>query len=140
MFLVYINDLPLISHDSRFILFANDITSLTPRLRNTDIQTLINNESSLIVNWFASKHLAPNVSKCNYIFFTLKRNVVNVPFVIFNKLHIEHVYNIKFFDCVIDDRLNWHEHINTLCNKIAKGIAMLHLSKNLFPLHVERML
>ena len=91
MFLVYINDLPLISHDSRFILFADDTTCLTPCLRNTDIQTLINNESSLIVNWLASNHLALNVSKCKYTFFTLKSNVVNVPFVIFNNLHIERV-------------------------------------------------
>ena len=41
MFLVYINDLSLISHDSRFILFADYIKSLTPCLRNTDIQTLL---------------------------------------------------------------------------------------------------
>ena len=106
IFLVFINDPPFISHDSRFILFADDTTSLTPCLRNTDIQTLINNERSLIVNLFASNHLALNVSKCQYIFFTLKRNVVNVPFVIFNNLHIERVYNIKFLGCIIDDRLN----------------------------------
>ena len=60
MFLIYIDDLPLSSHDSRFILFADDTTSLTPCLRNTDIQTLINNESPLIVNWFVSNHLALN--------------------------------------------------------------------------------
>ena len=68
MFLVHINDLPLISHDSRFILLADDTTSLTPCLRNTDIQILINNESSLIVNWFASNHLSLNISKYKYIF------------------------------------------------------------------------
>ena len=50
MFLVYINDLPLILYDSRFILLADDTTSLIPCLRNTDKQTLINNESSLTVN------------------------------------------------------------------------------------------
>ena len=140
MFLVYINDLPLISHGSCFILFADDTTSLTPCLHNTDIQTLINNESSLIVDWFASNHLALNVNKCKYIFFTLKHNVVNVPLVIYNNLHIECEYNIKFLGCIIDDRLNWHEYIYTLCNKIAKGIAMLYSSKNSFLLHVKRML
>ena len=55
MFVVYNNDLPLISHDSRFILFADDTTSLIPCIRN--IQSLINNESSLSVNWFASNLL-----------------------------------------------------------------------------------
>ena len=58
MFLEYINGLSLISHDSRFILFANDTACLKSCLRNTDIQTLINNVSSLIVNWFAFNHLA----------------------------------------------------------------------------------
>ena len=51
-----------------------------------------------------------------------------------------YINNIKFLGYIEDDRLNWHEHINTLCNKVAKGIAMLHLSKNLFPLHAKRML
>ena len=65
---------------------------------------------------------------------------MKVPFVIFNSLYFERANNIKFLGSIVDDRLNWHEHINTLCNKIAKGIAMLHLSKTLFPLHVKRML
>ena len=47
-----------------------------------------------------------STSVYKYMFFTLKRNVVNVPFVIFNNLHIERMYYIKFLGCFIDNKLN----------------------------------
>ena len=39
----------------------------------------------------------------------------------------------KFFDILIDDRLNWKEHISLICSKLSKCVAIIYKAKQWGP-------
>jgi len=69
LFLLYINDIASVSKILHLILFADDTNIF---LSNDDINVLIsilNQELSLINNWFLANKLSLNISKTNFIIF-----------------------------------------------------------------------
>ena len=69
LFLLYINDLPNISNQLNFYLFADD-TNLY--FENTSLKTLekiVNRELKKLYNWLSINRLSLNVSKTNYVIF-----------------------------------------------------------------------
>ena len=52
LFLLYMNDLPLSSLSSHFIIFADDTNILFPHKDPIQLEKLINNELKKISNWF----------------------------------------------------------------------------------------
>ena len=44
---------------------------------------------------------------------------------------IKRVYGTKFLGILIDDRLNWKEHISLICSKLSKCIAIIYKAKYL---------
>ena len=54
----------------------------------------------------------------------------NINFdVIIDKTIIKKVYNYKYLGVIIDDNLNWSEHIKTLKNKLLKTIGVLYKTR-----------
>ena len=49
-----------------------------------------------------------------------------------NKVPIQQVDNTKFLEVIIDDNLNWSNHISYINSKIAKGIVILCRARKLF--------
>ena len=45
--------------------------------------------------------------------------------------NIKRVYVTKFLGILIDDRLNWKEHISLICSKLSKCIAIIYKAKQL---------
>ena len=48
-----------------------------------------------------------------------------------NKKEINRVFVTKFLGILIDGKLNWKEHINLVCNKLSKCIAVTYKAKQL---------
>ena len=75
LFILYINDLPNISNELSFHLFADD-TNIFFKANNLDtLQTTVNREISKLVNCLNSNRLALNVSKINFVIFLQKINL-----------------------------------------------------------------
>ena len=68
MFLLYINDLPNISPDDLFILFADDTTCLTAPTRLQHVRISIK-------DWFSANKLALSVSKTKQMLYFLRQSV-----------------------------------------------------------------
>ena len=129
MFLMYINDLPIISPDNIFILFADDVTCLTAPAR---LQHVCN----CIGDCFSSNKLALGVTKTKQFFFF---NQSVSPELYLNNSVIECVNNFKFLGCYIDNVLSWRLHIEFVCKKVANEIAMLRASYRIFPMYVKKL-
>ena len=61
------------------------------------------------------------------------------PVLYLNNSVIECVNNFKILGCKIDNVLSWRLHTESVCKKVANGIAMLRASHRIFPIYVKKL-
>ena len=69
LFLIYINDIYRCSAKLQFILFADDTTIVYVGNDWSEVSTVVNQELSILSNWFKVNQLSLNLTKTNYIAF-----------------------------------------------------------------------
>ena len=108
LFLLHINDLPSISNDLSFHLFADD-TNIFFEASNLDtLQSTVNREMGKVVNWLNPKPVKP---------VTL----------IINRQSIEQKDHVKYLGILIDSKLSFKQHITFITKKISQAIGLLSL-------------
>ena len=73
-FLVYINDLPLSSPNSHFIILADDTNILFSHRDPEQLAKVINTELKKISSWFELNKLSLNIGKTNLMIFKNKHS------------------------------------------------------------------
>ena len=122
LFLIYINDLPLSSPTSHFIIFADDTNILFSHKDPDQLETLINKELNNISNWFKLNKLSLNIDKTNFMTFKNKHSKtpdLNFKIVIDN-INIEKVKITKFLGILIDNNLSWKAHTSHISKIVSK--------------------
>ena len=133
LFLLYINDLALVSPKLFAILFADDSNFFCtgknlPLLINT-----VNSELKLIVAWLHANKMSLNIDKTYYKIFRPRGKVlVEHDHICINGCKVSEVQTTKFVGVIIDCNLTWKYHIDYLCSKIAKNIGILLKSRHCF--------
>ena len=129
LFLIFVNDLPQATLLDP-IMFADD-TNLF--YSNQDINSLyefVNKELVNINTWFQANKLSLNASKTKYILFHKPRQKrfipLNFPSLKINQMEIKREQSQKFLGVLVDENLNWKNHIDLLLNKISKSIGVLY--------------
>ena len=137
-FNVYINDI-ISSSNFNIKLFADD-ACLTYSSNNTDnLQTTINHELNNINKWRISNKLSINFSKSNYMVFTRKKTNLNLNLTMEDNKLIR-VNKIKYLGVILDEKLNWKDHINYLTNKISKSSYIISKIRHYVDLPLLNML
>ena len=134
LFLLYVNDLKNASSVQDPIMFADDTNlfythSNIPKLFSTMIEELAS-----INQWFTSNKLSLNAEKTKYSFFH-KPSKKDDIFLMLPKLTISnHVIErqvfIKFLGVLLDENLNWKEHIKYTENKTVKNLRLLYKARH----------
>ena len=126
LFLLYVNDIVEVSSVLLPILYSDD-TSLF--LIGKNINVLIHNmnyELAKVLQWLNCNKLSLNIKKSQYIVFRSIKNYPNeINTVKINNQTLNKVKSTKFLGVIIDEFLNWAEHINTVKTKISRGIGIL---------------
>ena len=126
-FLVYINDLPngLLSNPK---LFADDRSIFSVVKDHLNSSNKLNEDLSKISQWAYQWKMSfnPDVSKqAQEVIFSRKKNIGNHPAVFFNNLPIKRKSAQKHFGLLLDEKLNFSEHINEKLKKVTKSINLL---------------
>ena len=125
LFLIYINDLPLVSNILTMLMYADD-TTLYCNVNNNVTDDLLNYELSKICDWLGANKLALNVSKTKFmVFHTCNKHVI-YPKLNINGNNIERVTNVNFLGLSINSTLSWNHHINKISLKISKSIVIFY--------------
>ena len=140
LFILYINDICNVSKLLQFVLFADDTNIFCSDVNILDLCKNVSLELDKLNIWFAVNKLSLNVSKTNFILFGNRKynGVVDIKI---NGINIERVYVTKFLGVLIDHKLNWKDHINHICNKVSRNIAIIYKAskvlniKSLFSLY-----
>ena len=152
LFLIYMNDIYLVSKKFSSILYADDTTLDSPMCsfdinitQKIDIQALsskINSEIENITEWLAVNKLSLNAKKTKYmIFHHPQRNIKHIiPNLTINGIIIERVSSFNFLGLTIDEKMTWKQHTIKIANKISRSLGIMRKLKNFIPLRIMKLL
>ena len=120
LFLLFINDLPLIT-DFNVKLFADDTFLSLEGNDLTLLQRKANAELRKVSKWFSENKLTLNVSKSKYMIIRRGyRKSDNIFSLKFNGKKMEQCSTYKYLGLHIDEKLKRKNHVKYLCEKLSK--------------------
>ena len=124
LFLIYINDLPNASN-LKVTLFADDAILICMDKNPNILQHKTNAELKKIEDWVKTNKLTINYKKTNYMIIT-KRKINKSLFKIqIGQNEIIQKDSVKYLGIIIDNKMNWTQHINYLNSKLCKGLWVI---------------
>ena len=70
--------------------------------------------------------LSLNAKKPHFIIFSFSnKGIVNTNFIVIDNQPVSRVSYTNFLGVIIDEKLNWSEHVNNLKIKLAKGSGII---------------
>ena len=134
LFLIFVNDLSKATSLDP-IMFADDTNLFYSNKNIATLFEFVNRELENINIWFQANKLSLNASKTKYVFFHKPRKKKdlpsNLPVLKINDTVIKREQSLKFLGVIIDENLNWKNHIDLLVNKISKNIGILYKASKL---------
>lgn len=118
LFIIYVNDLSASVPGSGLVLYADDTTLINVNSDLLALQEGMLGARSGVSGWFAANSLSLNENKTQTIIFT-QRQVIQPQ------------QAVKFLGIVMDQKLLWDKHVESLANKLSKN---LYLLRNLRPI------
>ena len=141
LFLIYINDMVNVSNQLFLVLFADDSNAFVSGRDIDQIIDTINGTMDDLVVWLQSNKLTLNIKKTHFMIFSQPRKALQyTKQILIDKQAIDRVENTRFLGVLVDDKLNFKDHIAHIRKKIVKGIlAGLKSSLTKSPLSTSTM-
>ena len=130
LFLLYINDICNVSNLLKFVLFADDTNIFCSSTSLHDLQYTINRELAKLFVWFSVNRLSLNLCKTNYMLFN-SRPPDNVLALTINNVALPRVAATKFLGIIIDDKLSWKPHIQSVKSKLSSVLSIMYKASKL---------
>ena len=127
LFLIYINDLPN-RLKSNAKLFADDTSLFTIVKDKNESANILNNDLSLISRWAYDWKMLfnPDPKKpAQELIFSRKKQSQSHPTISLNNIPIERASYQKHLGIILDEKLNFKQHIDNAILKINKGISVI---------------
>ena len=135
LFLLYINDLPNVSKNLSCLLFADDTTVYKSSNNLNQLTDEFNHELCKIKQWCNTNRLSLNISKTYSMMF----NYVNIDHSLVISLENDTISVCRygsFLGLVIDDKLNFSQHIKQVCTKLSKTVGIFYRLRYYVPSNV----
>ena len=136
LFLIYVNDLINVSDLLQYIIFADDTNIFYSHDDYNSLITHLNIELPKLSLWFRSNMLSLNVSKTNFIHFKSCKKTEIAPgniHLFIDNVAIEQKTHTKFLGVVINENLNWSDHVKYISTPIARSIGVLRKLRYFLP-------
>ena len=97
-------------------------------MQNKNLKNLekeVNIELKRVYSWLASNKLTLNISKSKFMIFSkMKKNVYDISVKINNK-PLEKCTSYKYLGIIIDEKLDWSQHVKYICKKVSNACGAL---------------
>ena len=120
-----INDIESVSSILFSILFVDDTTLFYSSKNLQELSDVVNNEFSKMIECLNVNRSSLNIDKTNSMIFIPKGKKESCPTVHINGSSVQEVDDAKCLGIIIDNKLNWIEHIKCISRKIAKGTGII---------------
>ena len=117
------------------ILYADDTAMYTSCGSNVEMMMTLNIDLSIVSEWLRANKLTVNVNKTKYVVFGSRHQLQDKPDLNLNisGQKIERVSTMKYLGVLLDDLLNFEEHIEYVVNKSTKKLGILRKSREFLP-------
>jgi len=136
LFIIYINDLALVSEYFHSIIYADDTTLLAKLSTFKSSYVDVNYEINKISKWMKANQLSLNSNKTKAMVFHMQQKRVHIPELFIDGNSIEFVSSFNFLGICLDSSLSWKPHVNMISTKIAKVNGILSKLKHFVPTSV----
>lgn len=131
LFIIFTNDLPQSVSRSILDIYGDD-TTLSTSVAVSDLPTLqqrLQNDINKIADWTYGNKMVLNASKTKSLLVTgkrLEKKALDTALKIScNSSEIDQVNSQKLHGVKLDSHLNFTEHIDDICKKVSRQIAVL---------------
>ena len=130
LFLIYINDLPTVVFSSLALLIADDLKLIFNGRAEQESLEKLQIDLQALHNWSVQNHLLFNLKKCSISEFQFDRNKNTLEGVCFimEGRSLNHKSLVRDVGLMIDESLNWTEHVKVRVGKAAKSFFLLRRS------------
>jgi hypothetical protein len=145
LFLLYINELPLVLRDHvKCILYADDTTLVLRGSNDETASQILCSVMSTFADWLKYNKLLLNINKTKVVYFSL-RTSLQKPLIYVDQSAIEYVDHHKYLGITLDSKVNYNVHINQVKGRLSMlfGISTkvsqffnLTAAKNFYYSHV----
>ena len=129
LFLIFINDMPMVIKHGKISMYADDTTLYVSGSNVNVISKKLTDDMEGITKWLHNNMLFLNTDKTNVMLLgssSKLRNVHDDSFsVMVNGCKLERVNKAKCLGVVIDDELLWHKQVSGVTQKVFCKIALL---------------
>ena len=119
LFIVYVNDLPLVSN-FKVRLFADDMCLSFSEKDPAELNSIVNKELEKVYHWLKCNKLFINYKKSTYLIFDKSRKKHSFK-VFINGQELVQSRSTKYLGVIIDDKLSWKDHITYLRSKLSRN-------------------
>ncbi len=144
LFLIYINDIVNSSDQAEYVLFADDTNIFVVGKTAKVVYAKANNVLTKINSYMLSNQLHINAGKSCFMHFQpglsratqtcARARAYDSDLVLcLNDKKLKKVQNTKFLGVIIDEQLNWEEHLNHLVSKLNSSIVSIKRIKKFIP-------
>ena len=139
LFLIYINDIVNSINVLSFVLFADDNTVYVQHDSIDGAIQILNSELAKVAEWFDSNKLTLNVNKIQML-MSRKENMNPQGDVILYNEAIQRVTKAKFLGLIVDQHLNWKDHISMVSHKISKSCGIISRIRNTLDIKSKKLI
>ena len=127
LFLLFINDLPLLLKNCHVDFFADDATAHTSNIDIESINAQLQSDFSIAVSWSKQNKMPINYDKTTYMVLGAKKRIKDADHLVLKADNhtIDKVTKQRLLGIIIDDHLTWTAHIDYLCSTLSAKISLL---------------
>ena len=100
------------------------------------LQSNFNREVGKLHHWFIANKLTLNLKKTKFMLFSKKRTKKakeNKFKININKYSIKQVSEMEYLGVILDNKMNWHNHIQYVCTKLSKAAGIIYKVRKRVP-------
>ena len=128
LFLIYINDFPLVCNQMTTYLYADDTSIFIEGSDEREVQNTINTLMPKIEDWFAANQLSLNTDKTYYQIYTNKKTRAAISLNLVG-VNIKRVKSVKYLVVFIDEDLKWHTHLSKLYTVLCRNVGIINRAR-----------
>ena len=141
LFNIFINDLMYIPQFSKICNFADDNTIYCSGSNIVHLNKTLLSEVELFIKWFENNQLVANPDKFQlmYLGYNLN-NVDTLPEIKLSNVVIKPKNSVKLLGVILDNKLNFKEHIDNICKIASRNTNCLARIRNFIDVKHSRLL
>lgn len=112
LFLCFINDITSVIHESKILLFADDVKFFHV-IKVDEDKVSVQRDLTRIAEWSQVNQLPLNVSKCQVMSYSRSKNMIIYDYFV-DDIQLKRVYEVKDLGVLFDKGINFDEHVKTL--------------------------